>query len=133
MSIISRIEAIPGEIEHGLVWLLHAAEHEVPAVIGLFVNIYGPSVVAQAIASRQQGVMDFADREASIAEADTKALIQSSIVERFGLPPTAAQFIASGIHHLFTIGEDKMNALITQGAAAAITATGAAPTPPSVS
>lgn len=118
------IEALAIKIRNGFVAVFHAIEHEVPAILSLLVNIYGPDVVAHAIATHKTGVVDFADKEIGIAEADTKALVQSSIVEKFGLPPTAAQFIASGIHHLFAIGEAKVNSLIDAGATAAEAATG---------
>ena len=131
MSFISDVESIAEKIGHGFVVVFHAIEHEVPAILSLLVNIYGPSVIANAIATHKVGVQDYADKGIDTAEADVKALVQSTIVEKFGLPPTAAQFIASGIHHLFTIGEDKVNALIDKGAAAAIAATGATSTPPS--
>jgi hypothetical protein len=127
MTLIGDIEAVALKIKHGLAVLLHAAEHEVPAVIGLFANVYGPEIVAHAIATHKGAVTLYADKAIEVAEADTKALVQSSLVEKFGLPPTAAQFIASGIHHLFTIGEAKVNSLIDAGAAKAIAATGADP------
>lgn len=118
MTFVGDIEAIASKVRAGFVAVFHAIEHEVPAILSLLVNVYGPEVVAHAIATHTAGVTDYADKEIAIAEADTKALVQSSIVEKFGLPPTAAQFIASGIHHLFTIGGDKVNSLIAQGATA---------------
>ena len=128
MSVLSEIEMVAGKIRDGFVFLFHAIEHEIPMVLTTLVNVYGPDVVAHAIATYKGNVETFAGSEAAVAEADLKALVQSSVVEKFGLPPTAAQFIASGIHHLFTIGEDKMNALIDQGAAKLEAATGATDT-----
>lgn len=130
MSIITDLESVAKKIEGALVTAFHAVEHEVPRVLSALVDIYGPTVVANAIATHQQGVTDFADKELDVAAADTKALVQSTIVQKFGLPPTAAQFIASGISHLFTIGETKVNALIGQGAAAAMADVNAPPAPP---
>lgn len=117
MTFIDDVENIAKKIGHGFAVVFHAIEHEVPMILSTLVNVYGPTVVAHAIATHKTGVTLYADRAIETAEADTKALVQSSIVEKFGLPPTAAQFIASGIHHLFTIGEDKVNALIDAGAA----------------
>ncbi len=84
--------------------------------------------VSEAVAKYKSNVETFADKEAAVAEADLKALVQSHIVEKFGLPPTAAQFISSGIHHLFTVAEGKMNSLIEKGATAIEAATGATDT-----
>lgn len=130
---LEKIEAIGKAIEHGFVAVFHAVEHEVPAILSLLVNIYGKEAIATAIATHVAGVKDYADKGIEVADADVKALVQSTMVERFGLPPTAAQFVSSGIHHLVTVGEDKINALIDQGAAAAIAATAdttaATPTP----
>ncbi len=117
MSILSTVESVAQKNEHGFVVVFHAIEHEVPAILSLLVNIYGPKVIANAIATHQAGVTAYADKAIETAEADTKALVQSTLVERFGLTPTAGQFIASGIHHLFAIGEDKVNTLIAAGAA----------------
>lgn len=126
---MNAIEFLALKIRHGFVAVFHAIEHEVPAILALLVNIYGPEVVAHAIATHKTGVIDFADKAIDVAEADTKALVQSTLVERFGLAPTAGQFIASGIHHLFTIGEDKVNALIDAGAAKLEAAADPAATP----
>lgn len=120
MGLLGDIEAVASKIRNGFVALFHAVEHEVPMLLAALVNVYGPDVVAHAIATHKSGVTLYADKAVETAEADTRALVQSSLVERFHLPPTAAQFIASGIHHLFTIGEAKVNSLIDQGATAAI-------------
>lgn len=127
MSILTDIESVAAKIRNGFVAVFHAIEHEVPAILSLLVNVYGPQVVADAIATHKAGVQMYADKAINTAEADVKALVQSTLVEKHLLPPTAAQFIASGIHHLVTIGEDKINALIDAGAAKAIAATGVAP------
>lgn len=117
MGFIEDVEGIAKKIGHGFAVVFHAAEHEALSILSLMVNVYGPTVVAHAVATHVGGVKLYTDKGIETAEADVKALVQSSIVEKFGLPPTAAQFIASGIHHLFTIGEDKVNALIDAGAA----------------
>lgn len=122
MTFIGDIEGVAKKIRDGFVWLFHAIEHEVPAILSLLVNVYGPQVVADAIATHKAGVTYYADKAIETAEADVKALVQSTLVEKHLLPATAAQFIASGIHHLFTIGEDKVNALIEAGAAKAAAA-----------
>lgn len=111
------IEDLAKKIAHGFVVVFHAIEHEVPAILSLLVNVYGPSVVAHAIATHKTGVELYADKAIETAEADTKALVQSTLVEKFGLAPTAGQFIASAVHHLFTVGEAHVNALIDAGAA----------------
>ncbi len=129
MTLIEDIEKVAGKVRDGFVWVFHALEHEVPMVLSTLVNVYGPGVVAHAVATYKGNLETFADKEAAVAEADLKAIVQSSVVEKFHLPPTAAQFIASGIHHLFTVGEDKMNALIEKGAAAIETAAGATDQP----
>lgn len=116
-AFIDDVESIAHKIGHGFAVVFHALEHEVPMILATLVNVYGPAVVAHAIATHKAGVTAYADKAIAIAEADTKALVQSTLVEKFGLPPTAGQFIASGIHHLFAIGEDKVNALIEAGAA----------------
>ena len=129
-NLLQDIELLGKKIEGALVAAFHAVEHEVPRVASFLVDIYGPQVVANAIATHKAAVEMYAQSGLAYAEADTKALVQSTIVAKFGLPPTAAQFIASGIHHLFTIGGDKLNGLIEAGAASAIAATGAVPAPP---
>lgn len=131
MSFLSDIEVVGKKIEGAFVWLYQEAKDEVPAVLGALVKIYGPEVIATAIASHQAGVQDYLDKGIDTASADTQALVQSTLVAKFGnsgLANTAAQFIASGIKHLFTIGESDVNALIAKGAAGAIAATGAVPT-----
>lgn len=117
MSFIETVDNIAKKIGHGFAVVFHAIEHEVPAILSLLVNVYGPEVIAHAIATHKGGVELYADKGIDTAEADVKALVQSTLVEKFGLAPTAGQFIASGIHHLFTIGENKVNALIDAGAA----------------
>ncbi len=117
MNLIDDIESLAQKIGHGFAVVFHAIEHEVPAILGLLVNVYGPKVIADAIATHKTGVTLYVDKGIETAEADVKALVQSTLVEKHLLPPTAAQFIASGIHHLFTVGEDKVNALIEAGAA----------------
>lgn len=117
MAFIEDVESVATKITHGFTVVFHALEHEVPAILSLLVNIYGPTVIADAIATHKGGVTLYADRAIDLAEADVKALVQSTLVEKHLLPPTAAQFIAAGLHHLFTIGEDKVNALIDAGAA----------------
>lgn len=117
MNPIDAIEALAHKIGHGFAVVFHAIEHEVPAILSLLVNVYGPTVVAHAIATHKGGVELYADKAIETADADVKALVQSTLVEKFGLAPTAGQFIATGIHHLFTVGEDKVNALIDAGAA----------------
>lgn len=123
-NVLHDIEAVAAKVRDGFVWVFHAIEHEVPMVLTTLVNVYGPEVVAHAVATYHGNVTTFVDKEAAVAEADLKALVQSSLVDKFHLPPTAAQFISSGIHHLFTIGEDKMHALIDAGAAKIEAATG---------
>ena len=131
MGLTEDIVSLAAKVKAGFVWIFHAIEHEIPMVLTTLVNVYGPDVVSHAIATYKGNVETFAGSEAAVAEADLNALVQSSIVQKFGLPPTAAQFIASGIHHLFTIGEDKMNSLIEQGATAAIAdVTGSPAAPP---
>lgn len=125
MTFIGDVEAVAKKIRDGFVAVFHAIEHEIPMVLTTLVNIYGPDVVAHAVATYKGNAETFAGKEAAVAEADLNALVQSSVVEKFHLPPTAAQFIASGIHHLFTIGEAKMNSLIEQGATDVIAQTGA--------
>lgn len=130
MSFISDVEAVGKKIEGAFIWLYQEAKEEVPAVLGALVKIYGPQVIATAIASHQAGVQDYIDKGLDTASADTQALVQSTLVAKFGsagLANTAAQFIAAGIKHLFTIGETDVNALIAKGAAGAI----AEVTPPS--
>lgn len=127
MSILDDVESIAKKIRNGFVAVFHAIEHEVPAILSLLVNLYGPDVIAHAIATHKAGVELYSDKGIDTAEADVKALVQSTIVQKFGLPNTAAQFIASGIHHLFAVGEAKVNSLIDAGATAAIAATGATP------
>ncbi len=117
MTVIDDIENIAKKIGHGFAVVFHAIEHEVPAILSLLVNVYGPKVIADAIATHKTGVTLYADKAIETAEADVRALVQSTLVEKHLLPPTAAQFISSGIHHLFAIGEDKVNALIDAGAA----------------
>lgn len=127
MTFRSDVESVAKKVEHGFVVVFHALEHEVPAILSLLVNVYGPKVVADAIATHTTGVTAYVDKELAVAEADTKALVQSTLVEKYGLAPTAAQFISTGIHHLFTVGTDKVNGLIAAGAAsleAQATATG---------
>lgn len=118
MSVFSEIETVAKKIEAGFMYMFHAVEHEVPMIFATLVNIYGPEVVAHAVDTYKGNIETFAGSEAAVAEADLKALVQSSVVEKFNLPPTAAQFIASAIHHLFTIGESTINSLIESGAAA---------------
>jgi len=130
MSFLDDVEAIGKKIETGLVTFLRGVEHEIPKLLSALVDIYGPSVVANAIATHKGAVQMYADKGIDIATADTKAFVQSTIVQKFGLPPTAAQFIASGIQHVFTIGEAKVNSLIDQGAASAIADVTANPTTP---
>ena len=130
MSFIGDVEAIGKHIEDALVWTFKHIEGELPAILQLLVSVYGPQVVATAIASHQAGVTMYADKEIAIAGADVTALVQSTLVSKFGsggLANTAAQFIASGINHLVTIGEADLNALIARGAAAGIAATGTTP------
>ena len=115
--VLRDIENVAKKVEAGFVAVFHAIEHEVPAILSMLVNVYGPSVISNAIASHKAGVELYAASEVGVAEADTKAFVQSNLVDRFHLPPTAAQFIASGIHHLFTIGGDKIVSLIDSGAA----------------
>ena len=115
--ILTDLEHLAQKIGHGFAVVFHAIEHEVPMVLTTLVNVYGPEVVAHAVATYHTNVTTFVDKEAAVAEADLKALVQSSLVDKFHLPPTAAQFIASGVHHLFTVGEDKVNTLIDAGAA----------------
>jgi hypothetical protein len=117
-AFISDIETVAKKIEAGFVFVFHAIEHEVPAILSLLVNLYGPSVIANAIATHQAGVANYVDSEIGVAAADTQALVQSTLVEKFGLAPTAGQFVASGIAHLFAIGEAKVNSLINAGATA---------------
>ena len=131
-NLLHDIEAIAAKVRDGFVAVFHAIEHEVPAILSLLVNVYGPEVVAHAIASHATGVQLYAASEVGVAEADTKAFVQSNLVDRFHLPPTAAQFIASGIHHLFTIGGEKIAALIDQGTTSAEQAADPGFVPPSV-
>ncbi len=117
MDLTAKIEDIAKKIGHGFVVVFHAIEHEVPAILSMLVNVYGPKVIADAIATHKTGVELYVDKALDTADADVRALVQSTLVEKHLLPPTAAQFIASGIHHLFTIGEAHVNALIDAGAA----------------
>lgn len=123
------IAAVAKKVEAGFVFLFHTVEHELPAIFTLLVNLYGPAVVAEAVATHAAGVTAFADKEIGVASADTQALVQSTLVQKFGLPGSAAQFVASGIAHLFVIGADKVNDLIAAGAAK-LEADAAPPTPP---
>lgn len=107
-AILDDIEKVASKIRDGFVAVFHAAEHEAMMILSTLVNVYGPRVVATAIATHKVGVIMYADKAIDTAESDVKALVQSTVVEKFGLPPTAAQFIASAIHHLFTIGKDKV-------------------------
>lgn len=116
-NILSDIETVAKKIEAGFVSVFHAIEHEVPAILSLLVNLYGPKVIADAVATHKAGVELYVDKDIDIAAADTKALVQSTLVDKHLLPASAAQFVASGIAHLFVVGEDKVNGLIDAGAA----------------
>jgi hypothetical protein len=130
MSFVSDVEAVGKKIEGALIWVFKQAENEIPAIVGLLINLYGPQVVSTAIASHQAGVQMYADKEIAVAGADVTALVQSTLVSKFGsggLANTAAQFVASAVNHLVTVGESDLNALIAKGAAAAEAATGVPP------
>jgi hypothetical protein len=130
MSFISGVEAVGKDIEKALKFVFVEIKDEVPAILKTLVQVYGPEVVSMAIASHSAGVQMYVDKEISVGAADVTALVQSTLVSKFGnsgLSNTAAQFIASGINHLVTIGKNEVDSLLAKGTAAAIAATGATP------
>lgn len=118
------------KIGGAIVGIFKTAEHEFGALLSFLGSVYGPEVIAHAVtAVRQAEATYIAGAQPGWEDAVVNTLkhefVASSLVEKFGLQASVSHLVTEGVHRLFQIGDDKLNAISDAAVAAADQAAGA--------